>query len=211
MGLDDACNTGLVLGLGFSSTMETSTPSKADNQTPNKSSCFKFEQTTAMGAAATSFEPYLTLGLSGNQSYQVTTGSKKIDVNKGGGYIQHHHDHHQEPAAAGDLYRQASPHSAVSSFSSGRVKRERDLSSEEVEVEKINSSRVSDEDEDGVNARKKLRLTKEQSALLEESFKQHSTLNPKQKQALARQLNLRPRQVEVWFQNRRASYKNSRH
>ncbi|XWS29662.1 hypothetical protein CRYUN_Cryun24cG0049000 [Craigia yunnanensis] len=193
MGLDDACNTGLVLGLGFSSTLET--PSKVNNQTPKKSSCLKFEQTAT---AATSFEPFLTLGLSG-ESYQVTA-SKKIDVNKGG-YLHHH----EEPAA-GDLYRQASPHSAVSSFSSGRVKRERDLSSEEVELEK-NSSRVSDEDEDGVNARKKLRLTKEQSALLEESFKQHSTLNPKQKQALARQLNLRPRQVEVWFQNRRARTK----
>ncbi|TVU05592.1 hypothetical protein EJB05_48760, partial [Eragrostis curvula] len=68
------------------------------------------------------------------------------------------------------------------------------------------SSRASDED-DGASARKKLRLSKEQSAFLEESFKEHSTLNPKQKAALARQLNLRPRQVEVWFQNRRARTK----
>ncbi|XVF15370.1 hypothetical protein REPUB_Repub09cG0146400 [Reevesia pubescens] len=193
MGLDDdACNTGLVLGLGFSSTLET--PSKANNQTPKIKSSM----------VATSFEPSLTLGLSG-ESYQVITSSRKTDVNNKGGFLHHHH-HDQEPVA-GDLYLQASSHSAVSSFSSGRVKRERDLSSEEVEVEKNNSSRVSDEDEDGVNARKKLRLTKEQSALLEESFKQHSTLNPKQKQALARQLNLRPRQVEVWFQNRRARTK----
>lgn len=76
-----------------------------------------------------------------------------------------------------------------------------------------------DEEEDGsptataaaattTTTRKKLRLTKEQSALLEDSFKQHSTLNPqKQKQALADRLNLRPRQVEVWFQNRRARTK----
>ncbi|KAF0921276.1 hypothetical protein E2562_003084 [Oryza meyeriana var. granulata] len=67
-------------------------------------------------------------------------------------------------------------------------------------------SRASDED-DGGSARKKLRLSKEQSAFLEESFKEHSTLNPKQKLALAKQLNLRPRQVEVWFQNRRARTK----
>ncbi|KAL8213796.1 hypothetical protein R6Q57_003245 [Mikania cordata] len=65
---------------------------------------------------------------------------------------------------------------------------------------------MSDEDENGLT-RKKLRLTKEQSAYLEDSFKEHSTLNPKQKQALAKQLNLRPRQVEVWFQNRRARTK----
>lgn len=40
------------------------------------------------------------------------------------------------------------------------------------------SSRASDEDENGVNTRKKLRLSKEQSAYLEESFKEHHTLNP---------------------------------
>ncbi|CAI0464284.1 unnamed protein product [Linum tenue] len=68
------------------------------------------------------------------------------------------------------------------------------------------NSTTTDEDEEG-SPRKKLRLTKDQSALLEESFKEHSTLNPKQKQALADQLNLRPRQVEVWFQNRRARTK----
>lgn len=70
------------------------------------------------------------------------------------------------------------------------------------------SSRGGSDDEDGSgNTRKKLRLSKEQSALLEESFKDHSTLNPKQKNALAKELNLRPRQVEVWFQNRRARTK----
>nr|ACG41550.1 homeobox-leucine zipper protein HAT14 [Zea mays] len=67
-------------------------------------------------------------------------------------------------------------------------------------------SRASDED-DGGSARKKLRLSKEQSAFLEESFKERATPNPKQKLALARQLNLRARQVEVWFQNRRARTK----
>ncbi|ERN15597.1 homeobox-leucine zipper protein HOX11 [Amborella trichopoda] len=57
------------------------------------------------------------------------------------------------------------------------------------------------------STRKKLRLSKEQSAYLEESFKEHNTLNPKQKLALAKRLKLRPRQVEVWFQNRRARTK----
>ncbi|CAH8381121.1 unnamed protein product [Eruca vesicaria subsp. sativa] len=68
------------------------------------------------------------------------------------------------------------------------------------------------EDEDGGGngddgSRKKLRLSKEQALVLEETFKQHNTLNPKQKMALAKQLNLRTRQVEVWFQNRRARTK----
>nr|WGZ60481.1 anthocyanin biosynthesis-related transcription factor [Lilium hybrid division I] len=65
---------------------------------------------------------------------------------------------------------------------------------------------ISDE-EDGEGSRKKLRLSNDQSAVLEEIFKEHNTLNPKQKQALARQLKLLPRQVEVWFQNRRARTK----
>ncbi|KAJ8485712.1 hypothetical protein OPV22_018197 [Ensete ventricosum] len=67
---------------------------------------------------------------------------------------------------------------------------------------------IEEEEEEGGNPRpKKLRLSKEQSRLLEESFRQHHTLNPKQKEALAMKLKLRPRQVEVWFQNRRARTK----
>ncbi|KAI0501448.1 hypothetical protein KFK09_016393 [Dendrobium nobile] len=83
------------------------------------------------------------------------------------------------------------------------VKKEAEARSEE--TEKF-SPRGSDEEDEGT-CRKKLRLSKEQSALLEEKFREHSTLNPKQKLTLAKQLNLRPRQVEVWFQNRRARTK----
>lgn len=83
------------------------------------------------------------------------------------------------------LHPHASSPSVVSSFSnSSSIKRERDhFTSEEFEPEieeKItpSSSRVNvDVDENG-NPRKKLRLTKEQSAVLEDSFKDHSTLNP---------------------------------
>ncbi|KAI3910441.1 hypothetical protein MKX01_034835 [Papaver californicum] len=60
---------------------------------------------------------------------------------------------------------------------------------------------------DNAPPRKKLRLSKEQSRLLEESFRENHTLNPKQKEVLAFQLKLKPRQVEVWFQNRRARTK----
>ncbi|WOL20169.1 homeobox-leucine zipper protein HOX11-like [Canna indica] len=103
----------------------------------------------------------------------------------------------------------SSPNSTVSSFpmefSAARGSGERGEAGGGASAERA-SSRASDEDENAL-ARKKLRLSKEQSAFLEESFKEHNTLNPKQKLALAKQLNLRPRQVEVWFQNRRARTK----
>lgn len=102
------------------------------------------------------FDPSLTLSLSGDPSMTVVAGA---DL----------------------LCRQTSSHSGVSSFSTGRVvKRERDGGEESREEEETTERVVSDyhEDEEGVSARKKLRLTKEQSALLEESFKHHSTLNP---------------------------------
>ncbi|KAL9456895.1 hypothetical protein AB3S75_006015 [Citrus x aurantiifolia] len=74
------------------------------------------------------------------------------------------------------------------------------------------SGSMDDEEESCINVdggppRKKLRLSKEQSRLLEESFRHNHTLNPKQKEELATQLKLKPRQVEVWFQNRRARSK----
>ncbi|CAH2076165.1 unnamed protein product [Thlaspi arvense] len=178
MGLDDSCNTGLVLGLGLSPTPN------------NYNHAIKKSSTTVDHR----LDPSLTLSLSG-ESYKTKTVEMTV-------------------VGAGDqICRQTSSHSGISSFSSGRIKREREICSGEEEAEetteRVVCSRVSEdhEDEEGVSARKKLRLTKQQSALLEESFKLHSTLNPKQKQALARQLNLRPRQVEVWFQNRRARTK----
>eukprot|EP00850_Spirogloea_muscicola_P017445 SM000150S01704 [mRNA] locus=s150:149455:150868:+ [translate_table: standard] len=67
---------------------------------------------------------------------------------------------------------------------------------------------ASDEDtEGGGGQRKKLRLSREQAVQLEEAFKDNATLTTKQKNALADSLGLRTRQVEVWFQNRRARTK----
>ncbi|XP_042445333.1 homeobox-leucine zipper protein HOX19-like [Zingiber officinale] len=102
--------------------------------------------------------------------------------------------------AAGPSYSSSPPprdHSMTPSLAGGHAKGE--IVADEVE-----------ELLDGAGARKKLRLTKEQSALLEDKFKEHATLNPKQKEALAKQLKLRPRQVEVWFQNRRARTKTKK-
>ncbi|OIT29648.1 PREDICTED: homeobox-leucine zipper protein HAT3-like [Nicotiana attenuata] len=95
----------------------------------------------------------------------------------------------------------SSPNNSTVSSVSGKRSHDR----EDHEGERPTSS-LEDDGGDAA-ARKKLRLSKEQAAVLEETFKEHNTLNPKQKLALSKQLNLRPRQVEVWFQNRRARTK----
>ncbi|KAK4413054.1 Homeobox-leucine zipper protein HAT14 [Sesamum alatum] len=140
--------------------------------------------------------PWLTEKLGGDSGRGVEGNCRRGDEG-----------HDQEGASL------SSPNSAVSSFQmdfsvfrSGKRDFEQITAGNEGEADRGTSSRGSDEEENAM-ARKKLRLTKEQSAFLEESFKEHNTLNPKQKLALAKQLNLRPRQVEVWFQNRRARTK----
>lgn len=196
MGVDDFCNTGLVLGLGLPSSAETAPRKIIDENQKPRNQLLSFDQ-QELAKGLLNFEPSLTLSLSGeafNQKLLENSVKVNNDNNKGANCNDQ------------SLCRQ---NSALSSFSNVSVKREREIVSEEAETttERVSSTRVSDEDEDGPHARKKLRLTKAQSALLEESFKLHSTLNPKQKQELARDLSLRPRQVEVWFQNRRARTK----
>ncbi|XP_062111092.1 homeobox-leucine zipper protein HOX3-like [Humulus lupulus] len=121
----------------------------------------------------------LTIGFSSSPSLSSSV-MRDLDINQVpsvGRDHHHHHDHHDH-----------------------------DHNNQEDSMEDEDEMMMSSTTHSGP-PRKKLRLTKEQSRLLEESFRQHHTLNPKQKEALALQLKLRPRQVEVWFQNRRARSK----
>ncbi|CAL1373095.1 unnamed protein product [Linum trigynum] len=54
---------------------------------------------------------------------------------------------------------------------------------------------------------KKKRLSNEQLESLERSFQEEIKLDPDRKMKLSRELGLQPRQIAVWFQNRRARWK----
>lgn len=57
------------------------------------------------------------------------------------------------------------------------------------------------------NQEKKKRLTSDQIESLERSFQEEVKLDPDRKMKLSRELGLQPRQIAVWFQNRRARWK----
>ena len=59
----------------------------------------------------------------------------------------------------------------------------------------------------GSNQEKKKRLTSDQLDSLERSFQKEIKLDPDRKMKLSRDLGLQPRQIAVWFQNRRARWK----
>ncbi|GJP82668.1 hypothetical protein CLOP_g12922 [Closterium sp. NIES-67] len=63
------------------------------------------------------------------------------------------------------------------------------------------------EEEEGSGSKRKMRLTQEQLSTMEAVFKKTPRLTPREKGALAGRLGVRVRQVEVWFQNRRARTK----
>ena len=62
-------------------------------------------------------------------------------------------------------------------------------------------------EESGHVAEKKRRLGVDQVKALEKNFEVENKLEPERKVKLAQELGLQPRQVAVWFQNRRARWK----
>lgn len=189
VGIDDL---GLSLSLGFPASGKSGAaavaPARNLNPMPSRFSLF---QTSPWPETFPNSDP--------GDSEACQAALKGIDVNRA-------------PSAAADADEDAgvsSPNSTISSMSGSKRSEAEAMMMMMMNPEENERacSRAASDEEDGETSRKKLRLSKDQSAILEDSFKEHNTLNPKQKLALAKRLGLKPRQVEVWFQNRRARTK----
>ncbi|CAI7847999.1 unnamed protein product [Closterium sp. NIES-53] len=84
---------------------------------------------------------------------------------------------------------------------------ERGTGGAEGEVEGEAASAEGGEDGEGSGNKRKMRLSQEQQSTMEAVFRKTPRLTPREKCVLAGQLGVRVRQVEVWFQNRRARTK----
>lgn len=110
------------------------------------------------------------------------------------------------------LGKRSSSSSSMSFSSAGRIHDEDQLANN-------GDHGLSDEEEDddgsqlggpgggGGGGEKKRRLNMEQVKTLEKNFELGNKLDPDRKLQLARALGLQPRQIAIWFQNRRARWK----
>lgn len=169
------CDTGLGLGLGLGPDRHHRHDHRQHKKKPMVTS-LKYEPSLTLGRPSS--------GDGGDGAYQ--TAHDKVEAIRAFGG-----DHDQSGEDQQYPQPQASSFSGVSSFSNSSsvvVKRDRDLHvggevDVDVEVEeRVLYSRVSTEEEldedQEASPRKKLRLTKEQSSTLEDSFREHTTLNP---------------------------------
>ncbi|KAH7515907.1 homeobox-leucine zipper protein ATHB-13 [Ziziphus jujuba] len=115
-----------------------------------------------------------------------------------------HEDDHQPPTSLNPILPPCTPQDfhGVASFLG---KKSMSFSGIELGEEANGEDDLSD---DGSQAgEKKRRLNMEQVKTLEKNFELGNKLEPERKMQLARALGLQPRQIAIWFQNRRARWK----
>ncbi|KAM7484342.1 hypothetical protein LguiA_000351 [Lonicera macranthoides] len=128
-----------------------------------------------------------------------------------------HHDHHQSPASLPHILPQdfhgvasfLGKKSSSMSFSGIDMCEEGNGNNNMHNNNNNNSNGELDEysDDGSQPGEKKRRLNMEQVRTLEKNFELGNKLEPERKMQLARALGLQPRQIAIWFQNRRARWK----
>ncbi|KAI8527312.1 hypothetical protein RHMOL_Rhmol12G0065900 [Rhododendron molle] len=121
----------------------------------------------------------------------------------------HHHQHHhqQHPTSLTPILP---PCSSQDYHGVASLLGKRSMSFSCIEVcdqETNGDDDLSDDDGSQLTGEKKRRLNMEQVRTLEKNFEQGNKLEPERKIQLARALGLQPRQIAIWFQNRRARWK----
>ncbi|MED6163692.1 hypothetical protein PIB30_082502 [Stylosanthes scabra] len=123
----------------------------------------------------------------------------------------HHHDDHHPPPSLNSILPTCSPHDYHGGVTTSFLgKRSMSFSGIDLGGEEGNNNNNGEEDlsDDGSQiGEKKRRLNMEQVKALEKSFELGNKLEPERKMQLARSLGLQPRQIAIWFQNRRARWK----
>ncbi|PRQ40817.1 putative transcription factor Homobox-WOX family [Rosa chinensis] len=117
-----------------------------------------------------------------------------------------HHDHQQPPTSLNPLLPSCTPQDfhGVASFLG---KRSMSFSGIELGTEEGHGEDDLSDDGSQAGGEKKRRLNMEQVKTLEKNFELGNKLEPERKMQLARALGLQPRQIAIWFQNRRARWK----
>ncbi|XP_060214549.1 homeobox-leucine zipper protein ATHB-13-like [Lycium barbarum] len=119
----------------------------------------------------------------------------------------HHEDEHQPSTSLNPILPSCSPQDfhGIASFLG---KRSMSFSGMEANNNCEENHGEDDLSDDGSQAgEKKRRLNMEQVKTLEKNFELGNKLEPERKMQLARALGLQPRQIAIWFQNRRARWK----
>ncbi|KAE9605511.1 hypothetical protein Lal_00025472 [Lupinus albus] len=115
-----------------------------------------------------------------------------------------HHDDHQPPPSLNSILPTCTPqdyHGGPSFLG------KRSMSFSGIELEEEVNAEEDFSDDGSQVGEKKRRLNIEQVKTLEKSFELGNKLEPERKMHLARALGLQPRQIAIWFQNRRARWK----
>ncbi|CAN1321612.1 Homeobox-leucine zipper protein ATHB-13 [Linum perenne] len=123
---------------------------------------------------------------------------------------QHQHQHHQSSASLNPILPSCTPqdfHAGMASFLGKRSMSCSGLNDAANDQEGLINGEEDFSDDGSVAGEKKRRLNMEQVKTLEKNFELANKLEPERKMQLARALGLQPRQIAIWFQNRRARWK----